>query len=201
MAFSALSSSLLESVMKRHIPELHCLLSVACLTMAAVEFEKALRVDEKREVPWSSASDLKREEQIWPHGECHPPFPNPLSTCWTPLNRDTPPASALVNNPKKKNSADRGKCEEKGSAKQSHLSYGSAMVCIQWFLHLKCWKLLCAIVLDCKTNLVSTALLEHGPYCKLYRMSDELEVTCITVTRCYLMLCTAGSEQSDSVTG
>lgn len=62
-------------------------------------------------------------------------------------------------------------------------------------------KLSCSIVLDCKMDLVSTVLFEHGLYCKLYRMSDELEVTCITVTHCYLMLCTAGSEQSDSVAG
>lgn len=42
-------------------------------------------------------------------------------------------------------------------------------------------------------------LCEDGWYCKLYRMSDELQVTCISLMCSYPMLCTAGSDQSGTV--
>lgn len=59
-----------------------------------------------------------------------------------------------------------------------------------------CSRLSCAVVLDCKMDLV---LSENGWYCKLYRMSDELQVTCITPMCSYPVLCTAGSEQNRAV--
>lgn len=33
----------------------------------------------------------------------------------------------------------------------------------------------------------------------MYEISDELQVTCITSLCCYLILCTAGSEQNPTV--
>lgn len=46
---------------------------------------------------------------------------------------------------------------------------------------------------------VGMVLSEDGKYCKLYKMSDELQVSCITLMCCYLILCTAGSEQNHTV--
>lgn len=40
---------------------------------------------------------------------------------------------------------------------------------------------------------------ENGKYCKLYKISDELQVTCITLFCSYIILCTAGSEQNHTV--
>lgn len=128
-------------------------------------------------------------------------FLNTLSTFWTLFDRETY-KNLQQRHPGEGQERQHdvivhcSNCKEKKGEKGKTMAFSCFEITVLNLLctsRVMCSRLSWSVVLDCKMDM---ALSENGWHCKLYRMSDELRVTCITLMCSYPVLCTAGSEQN-----